>query len=112
MGISTHVLDTSLGRPAAAVAVTLACLAGEDWTAVAQAETDRDGRCKDLLSSGAAMTAGVYRLHFGTSGYFDRLGLPSLYPYVEIVFRVADPEIHFHIPLLLSANSYTTYRGS
>ena len=112
MGVSTHVLDTSLGRPAAAVAVTLARLQGEDWTTLAQAETDSDGRCKDLLSSGAAMTAGIYRLHFDTFGYFDRLGLHSLYPYVEIVFRVADPETHFHIPLLLSANSYTTYRGS
>ncbi len=112
MGISTHILDTSLGLPATAVAVTLARLQGEVWTAVAQAETDRDGRCKDLLSTGAAMTVGIYRLHFDIAGYFDRLGLASLYPYVEIVFRVADPETHFHIPLLLSANSYTTYRGT
>ncbi len=112
MGISTHILDTSLGRPAAAVAVTLARLEGEVWTDVAQAETDRDGRCKDLLSNGAAMTAGIYRLHFDTCGYFDRLGIPSLYPYIEIVFQVIDPAAHFHIPLLLSANSYTTYRGS
>ena len=109
MGISTHILDTSLGRPAAEIPVSLAHLEAEQWTTIAQAATDRDGRCKDLLSTN---TPGIYRLHFETSLYFDRLGSQSLYPYVEIIFEVTDPAGHFHIPLLLSANSYTTYRGS
>ncbi len=112
MGISTHILDTSLGRPAAAVPVSLARLEREHWTTIAHRETDRDGRCKDLLSVDTSIASGIYRLRFETSVYFGRLGSRSLYPYVEIVFEVPDPAAHFHIPLLLSANSYTTYRGS
>ena len=112
MGISTHILDTSLGRPAAAVPVSLAHLGGERWTTLSESETDLDGRCNDLLSANTSIAIGTYRIRFETSRYFDRLGSPSLYPYVQIVFRVGDPAAHFHIPLLLSANSYTTYRGS
>ncbi len=73
--------------------------------------TDTDGRCRTLLGDDTFIT-GDYRLRFDTLPYFVAQGLTSLYPFVEIVFTVEDPEQHFHIPLLLTANGYTTYRGS
>ena len=112
MGISTHILDTALGRPAAGVAATLARSGGGDWTTVNEAATDADGRCKYLLPEGQALEAGFYRIHFATAPYFAAQGVKGLYPHVEIVFEVVDPKQHFHIPLLLTANGYTTYRGS
>ena len=115
MGISTHILDTNLGRPAANVPISLAefCdnAGGGAWHEIGSASTDSDGRCKTLLGD-HRLVATDYKLHFNVGAYFDDLRLPALYPYVEIVFRVADPEQHYHIPLLLTANGYTTYRGS
>jgi 5-hydroxyisourate hydrolase len=112
MGISTHILDTALGRPAARVAVSLARLNGADWADLNAAATDADGRCKYLLPEGEALQAGIYRVHFATVAYYASQGLTGLYPYVEIVFEIRDSAQHYHIPLLLTANGYTTYRGS
>jgi 5-hydroxyisourate hydrolase len=112
MGISTHILDTALGRPAAGVPTALARLTGDAWTKLNEAVTDADGRCKYLLPEGEAPEPGVYRVHFATGRYYDAQGLQGLYPYVEIVFEIADAAEHYHIPLLLTANGYTTYRGS
>jgi 5-hydroxyisourate hydrolase len=112
MGVSTHILDTALGRPAVGVAVTLAQATGGEWTTLNEAATDADGRCKYLLPEGSALEAGNYRVHFSTAEYFSGKGLPGLYPYIEIVFTVTDVSQHYHIPLLLTANGYTTYRGS
>jgi 5-hydroxyisourate hydrolase len=112
MGISTHILDTALGRPAAEVPVTLAFMANGAWSLINEAITDADGRCKHLLPSTQLLQPGIYRIHFETAVYFERNRLQGLYPYVEIVFAVADKEQHHHIPLLLTANGYTTYRGS
>jgi len=115
MGISTHILDTNLGRPAANVAITLSEFrdnaAGGSWHEVGSASTDNDGRCKTLLGDHLPV-ATDYKLHFNVGAYFHDLRIPSLYSCVEIVFRIADPSQHFHIPLLLTANGYTTYRGS
>jgi 5-hydroxyisourate hydrolase len=115
MGISTHILDTNLGRPAANVPVTLSQFrdnaAGASWQEIGSAFTDQDGRCKILLGD-RQLAAANYKLHFHVGAYFHSLHLPSLYPYVEIVFAIADPSQHYHIPLLLTANGYTTYRGS
>ncbi len=111
MGISTHVLDTSSGLPACGVSVRLERLDGETWEPMGHGETDVDGRCKALLGGQSVAEFGVYRVRFETGGYYAAKGQPCLYPYVEIVFIVAD-ERHFHIPLLLTANGYTTYRGS
>lgn len=108
MGISTHVLDLWSGRPAVGVGLTLSVGQAVIRTAV----TDADGRCKSLLPKGAALVAGMYRLRFDTAAYFDAHGVAGLYPFVEIAFEVRDPAEHFHIPLLLTANGYTTYRGS
>jgi 5-hydroxyisourate hydrolase len=111
MSLSTHILDTALGRPAANVSLTLSQLNGETWHLIGSGHTDADGRCKTLLGD-HSLAAATYKLRFHTAPYFHALNLPSLYPYVEIVFTVADPAQHHHIPLLLTANGYTTYRGS
>lgn len=115
MGLSTHILDTALGKPAANVAITLYEFrddaTGGAWHGVGSAQTDRDGRCKALLGD-HVLVATNYKLHFNVGAYFYDLKLTPLYPYVEIVFHVADPQQHYHIPLLLTANGYTTYRGS
>lgn len=112
MGISTHILDTSLGRPAANVALTLERHTGNTWSSIHTAITDTDGRCKHLLPESQPLEAGTYRVRFETAPYFASRNLTSLYPLIEITFEVANPHEHYHIPLLLTANGYTTYRGS
>lgn len=111
MGLSTHILDTALGRPAANVAVVLSQRAANQWHEIGRGTTDDDGRCRTLLGQ-AELTASVYRLRFDVEPYFAAQGLTSLYPFVEIVFQVRDAAQHHHIPLLLAANGFTTYRGS
>jgi 5-hydroxyisourate hydrolase len=112
MSISTHILDTALGRPAAGIPITLAFMTNGVWSPLSEAVTDADGRCKHLLPVMQALQPGMYRVHFETAVYYKRNHLEGLYPYVEIVFMVSEGQQHYHIPLLLTANSYTTYRGS
>ena len=115
MGISTHILDTSLGRPAVNIPVSLLefrdSATGGGWHEIASARTDQDGRCKTLLAD-HRLAATDYRLDFNVGAYFRDLHTDSIYPHIQIVFRVGDPSQHYHIPLLLTANGYTTYRGS
>jgi 5-hydroxyisourate hydrolase len=106
-GISTHVLDTSAGRPAAGVAVTLERWELDAWLACASAVTDPDGRCKQLLAPENVL-AGRYRLTFATGDYFEK----TLYPEIAITFEVTADAANYHIPLLLNPFGYTTYRGS
>lgn len=111
--ISTHVLDTASGKPAAAVTVRLErSEPGGSWRRLASLSTDADGRCAELLPDTETLSEGTYRLTFDTADYFLAQGVQSLYPYVEIVFRVGQGESGFHIPLLVSPHGYTTYRGS
>jgi 5-hydroxyisourate hydrolase len=111
-GITTHVLDTSRGRPAAGVSVTLERLTGDkDWEVAGQGRTDDDGRLR-LLEGAATATPGVYRLVFETATYFGGHDMSAFYPHVTIVFEVTRGEAHYHVPLLLSPYGYTTYRGS
>jgi 5-hydroxyisourate hydrolase len=111
--ISTHVLDTARGKPAEDLPVRLERReASGSWLALASARTDQDGRCGQLLSKETVLRAGLYRLTFDTAAYFAAGKIDGLYPMVEITFQVRDGESHFHIPLLLSPNGYTTYRGS
>lgn len=110
--ITTHVLDTSRGRPAAGVPVTLEVEAAGGWTLIGKGTTNGDGRISDLVPTGASLTTGVYRLIFDTGQYFGADQLESFYPQVTIVFRLADPGQHYHVPLLLSPFGYSTYRGS
>jgi 5-hydroxyisourate hydrolase len=111
MGLSTHILDTSSGRPAANVPLVLFLQDGEVWRPIGEGVTDSDGRCKTLFGENA-LQAATYKIHFDTEHYYGVQGLTGLYPYVEIAFVIADPAQHYHIPLLLTANGYTTYRGS
>lgn len=112
MGISTHILDTALGRPATEVPVSLAQMSDGKWLPIHDAITDADGRCKHLLPEAQPLQQGTYRILFDTAVYYKRQQLQGLYPCVDIVFEVTDPTQHYHIPLLLTANGYTTYRGS
>ena len=112
MGISTHILDTTVGRPAAGIAVTLEREEGDSWIKVNSTTTDQDGRCKHLLPESQTLNAGLHRVRFDTAAYFASRQIVTLYPFVEITFEVANPQEHYHIPLLLTANGYTTYRGS
>jgi 5-hydroxyisourate hydrolase len=111
MGLSTHILDTALGKPAAGVALVLSREASDGWHEVGGGSTDADGRCRTLLGADALQPA-TYKLRFETAPYFAAQNVSGLYPHVEIVFIVTDPSQHYHIPLLLTANGYTTYRGS
>jgi len=106
--ITTHVLDAVLGKPASGIAVRLEQQTATGWTSLGENYTDSDGRCRDLCPDGSA---GTYRLIFAVDVYFERLGRISIYPEIAIAFLV-DGEHHYHIPVLLSDNSYTTYRGS
>jgi|SRR5215469_14444593 len=112
MGISTHILDTALGRPAAGVTVILERDEGGSWIRLSCATTDQDGRCKHLLPESQPLQTGVYRIRFATAAYFASRKLETLYPCIDVVFEVAKPQEHYHVPLLLTANGYTTYRGS
>jgi len=111
--ISTHVLDMAKGKPAAGVPVRLERQdSSGKWAPVGSAQTDHDGRCNQLLPDGSTAVEGVYRLTFDTANYFATCGVDGLYPAVAILFRVQKGETYFHLPLLLSSNGYTTYRGS
>jgi 5-hydroxyisourate hydrolase len=111
--ISTHILDLARGKPASAVPVRLEKQDSTgDWQLLTSECTDEDGRCLQLLREGEDLSAGVYRLIFDTASYFVSQKVPALYPVVIVAFQVQDGESHFHIPLLLSPNGYTTYRGS
>ncbi len=108
--ITTHVLDTSRGRPAAGVAVVLEQQASDGtWTGLAEAAaTNSDGRIGDLLPDGATVAAGVYRLRFATAAYFLSCGVPGFYPEVQVVFQIDDGRAHYHVPLLLSPYGYSS----
>jgi 5-hydroxyisourate hydrolase len=110
--ITTHVLDTALGRPAAGVAVSLEIEVSDgQWKELGQGKTDADGRISQLLAADD-FAAGTYRLTFDTKSYFLARNVPDFYPRVTIVFTVRDAKEHYHIPLLLSPYGYSTYRGS
>jgi 5-hydroxyisourate hydrolase len=110
--ITTHVLDVSLGRPAASVPIILEAQspAGE-WAEAARGTTDADGRLREWPAA-KALPAGIFRLTFDTRAYFAARKITSLYPHVVIEFEVRDAQEHYHIPLLLSPFGYSTYRGS
>jgi len=111
-GLTTHVLDTMHGRPAAGVALRL--WRGDE--AVAEAVTNADGRCDAPLLEGEALTVGGYRLEFAVGDYFRRLGVglpdPAFLEVVAVEFGIADAAAHYHVPLLVSPFAYSTYRGS
>ncbi|TMC52437.1 MAG: hydroxyisourate hydrolase [Chloroflexi bacterium] len=109
MSISTHVLDTMRGLPAAGLAVALHRREPDgDWKEVGQAETDADGRVREL--SEEELEAGEYRIEFDTRPYFERSGLDPFYPSVAVTVNFVGGRLH--VPVLLSAFGYTTYKGT
>ncbi len=108
--ITTHILDTAIGRPASGVPLILAKAGGGGWRTVGRGTTDIDGRCKTLLKENK-LKKGVYRLTFGVASYFKRTRQVAFYPAISIIFQVRDSR-HHHVPLLLSPWGYSTYRGS
>ncbi|QDL53350.1 hydroxyisourate hydrolase [Rhodoferax aquaticus] len=117
MGLSTHVLDTMHGSPAAGMHVALYTTDGDQATLVKQFNLNHDGRNPDgLLFDNASLKAGTYRLVFGVAEYFKARGValpePNFLNKVSLDFGVAHPDQHYHVPLLVSPWSYSTYRGS
>jgi len=126
--ITCHVLDSSIGKPAQGVKVRLLAPSVQDasttgspphsqtWVELGSSVTNADGRCLDLLppSSPPSVTLqpGTYQIVFETKEYFERSGRNSFYPFVQITFTIENPSEHYHVPLLISPFSYTTYRGS
>ena len=111
--ISTHILDTSRGEPAAGVAVALECRSpGDIWTRLNSGATNADGRIASLLPDGKRLDPGTYRLRFETGPYLTDRGQPAFFPYVEVVFTIDAPARKHHVPLLLSPFGYSTYKGS
>ena len=112
MTISSHVLDISIGRPAAAVAVRLLRHEKEGRVEVFRGATNDDGRVPSLLPDGVTAGAGTYQLTFDVGAYFTARGLESFYSIVAIDFVIRDAAAHYHVPLLVSPYGYSTYRGS
>ncbi len=114
--LTTHVLDTTQGLPGDGIRVELFRLDGEAREKLGEASTNSDGRCDSPLLDGEAFTPGVYELVFHTGAYFARSGSglpePRFLDVVPIRFGIADAESHYHVPLLISPYSYSTYRGS
>lgn len=110
--LTTHVLDTMHGRPAAGVSVRLLL----DGAVLVETRTNTDGRCDAPLLSGETMKAGAYRLEFAVGAYYRDLGValtePAFLDVVAIEFGIGDPGAHYHVPLLVSPYAYSTYRGS
>ena len=107
-GITTHVLDTSLGKPAEGIRVKLQY----EGAVVGSGLTDGDGRVRELVSAGTPLQEGVYRLTFSVGEYFEATGRDAFYPEIVVNFRIAAGSQHYHVPLLLSPFGYSTYRGS
>jgi 5-hydroxyisourate hydrolase len=111
-GLTTHVLDTASGKPAAGVALRLK----RNGAVLASATTNADGRCDSPLLSGDSVAAGAYRLEFDVGAYYRGQGVnlpdPAFLETVAIEFGIAQPAAHYHVPLLVSPYGYSTYRGS
>lgn len=106
--LSTHVLDTALGRPAQGIQVTLE----REGDVVGSGVTDADGRVRDLHKTDTPMSEGSYRLTFYVADYFTKAGRESFFPEIVVNFRIGEGAEHYHVPLLLSPFGYSTYRGS
>jgi 5-hydroxyisourate hydrolase len=114
--LTTHVLDTTRGRPAAGVLIELQRLDGAQWKTIASATTNADGRCDAPLLEGRAFASGSYQLLFHIGDYFRaRAGAPDASPFLDVVpirFSLSEDGGHYHVPLVVTPWSYSTYRGS
>ncbi len=111
--ITTHILDTSRGKPASDVAVVLEVRSAEHgWQVLGRGLTDADGRLKNLLAPDLVLNKGIYRLTFETASYFASQKVSGFYPEIIVVFHISNATEHYHVPLLLNPFGYSTYRGS
>src|SRR5688572_12778446 len=109
--ITTHVLDTTRGKPAAGISIVLYKYESDVWVEITRGITNEDGRIVNLVPGDVALMKGIYKLRFEIGTYFERSSVPSFYPYIEIIFNIQTQE-HYHVPLLLNPFGYSTYRGS
>ena len=109
--ITSHILDTSSGKPAEGITLILHKGGNDEWTEISRSITNADGRTPSPINDDQSLVPGIYKIRFETKDYFDKEHLPSFYPFIEIIFEIKDAE-HYHIPLLLSPFGYSTYRGS
>lgn len=109
--VTTHILDTSKGKPAQGITVILYIGQNDEWDEIARDISNADGRVTGLLEKGILLQHEIYKLRFETKDYFDKNQVATLYPYVEIIFDITTDD-HYHIPLLLNPFGYSTYRGS
>jgi 5-hydroxyisourate hydrolase len=109
--ITTHVLDTSIGKPAKGIRIDLEEQSGNDWKLLGSGTTNEDGRISDLLAKDFKLEFGIYRMTFEVKPYFEKQNVVSFYPIVTIQFEVREDR-HYHVPLLLNPFGYSTYRGS
>jgi 5-hydroxyisourate hydrolase len=107
--LTTHVLDSAHGRPGAGITIELFVLRGGDWALLKTVATNADGRTDGPLLEGTAFLAATYELVFHVGPYFRQQGFLDQVP---VRFTIRDPAAHYHVPLLCSPWSYTTYRGS
>lgn len=110
--ITTHVLDTAIGKPAVGIDLTLSQFVNDEWVFLGGGTTNSDGRVANLLPDDKVLDAGRYKVLFVTETYFKNQQVEAFYPYAEIVFDITGNGEHYHIPLLLSPFGYSTYRGS
>ena len=110
--ITTHVLNTALGKPGAGIPVKLKLFEGALARTVGKSVTDAEGRARDLTPADVPLVTGDYQLEFDTAAYFADLEVEGFYPTVRIRFTVRDSAQHYHVPLLISPYGYSTYRGS
>jgi len=110
--ITSHILDTSAGKPAAGVLITLLQQNADDWSVLGSAKTNDDGRVGDFTGTDDVLPAGVYKLTFALSDYYASHKQSSFYPFVDVVFVIEGDGQHYHVPLLLNPYGYSTYRGS
>ena len=109
--LTTHILDTTQGKPAAGVLIVLYQQNNNDWKEIVRGITNHDGRITDWLPNDSMLPAGCYKLKFETGDYFKLGMISTFYPFVEVVFNITDAS-HYHVPLLLNPFGYSTYRGS
>ena len=109
--ITTHVLDTSIGKPGVDISIRLMANESDVWKTIAQGVTNSDGRIADLLPAEKTIPVGNYKMVFNTGDYFSKQNIKTFYPSVEIMFTVSDVS-HYHVPLLINPFGYSTYRGS
>ena len=122
--ITSHILDTSIGKPAQGVLISLMQQQGDNWLPLGSGETNADGRVADFTGLGGmeggvagsmpsdVLPAGIYKLTFYLSHYYEQTKRSSFYPHVDITFEIEGDGQHYHVPLLLNPYGYSTYRGS